>query len=207
MKRKFLSTFLVTIVLLFSLLLSGCGETPPRLPTYVVVSFSNMENAYELEQDTYSVTFGYGHKLGSPVTDISIFSGLLTCRGYGEDCTPLTASEVLLEINDFYSYENHAEKRLKWFKTTYEPKHFVTVEIPKEHFAAEKGFVVFFFGVYITDQTGNTSLEGGTGRAAAMQYEKKNGKIYTTDLLYNEETYSIYNVFFKDFNDEQAKTQ
>ena len=206
MKRKFLKTFFVTIVLLFSLLLSGC-KTPPKLPTPVVVSFSNMENAYELEQDTYSVTFGYGHKLGSPVTDISIFSGLLTCRGYGEDCIPLTASEVLLEINDFYSYENHAEEKQNRSETTYEPKRFATVEIPKQHFVAEKGFVVFFFGVYITDQTGNTSLEGGTGCVVAMEYEKKNGKIYTMELLYNEETDSIYDVFLKDFNDEQGKAQ
>ena len=208
MQRKLFRTSFLVILLLVSLLLSGCG-TPPTFPRPFVTQFLNMENenGYEVERDTYSFTFGYGHMKDTPIEDVGKYAGVVKCRGYGEDLVPFTALEVALEISDFYAEENRAEKRLKWFKTTYEPKQFVTVEIPKEYFVGEKGYVAFCFGIYVIDQAGNPSYLQGTGACVAVEYEQKDGKVYVTELPYESKNYSIYDVFFKNYEDENLFTQ
>ena len=160
MKRKFLSTFLVTIVLLFSLLLSGCVETPP--PPVVRFIVSELPKSYDLNE-SYYITFEYGHRvhnLDEDYSDSETFA-VLKCISSAEDGTILAEDEALLEIRPYISYQNFYKNR----KT-------ITVEMPKKHFTVDKGKVSFSLFPGSGEELGIVS------GSVTLQYEKRDGRIY-----------------------------
>ena len=160
MKRKFLSTFLVTIVLLFSLLLSGCsGTKPPPRVRFVV---SELPKSYDLNE-SYYITFEYGHRvhgLDEDYSDSNTFA-ILKCHSKSEDGTILAEDEALLEIKSYISYENF-----------YKNRNTITVEMPKKHFTADKGSVSFYLYPGYGEELGTVC--GFVG----LRYEKREGRIY-----------------------------
>ena len=162
MQGKWIRTSFLAILMLFSLLLSGCAgvEVPP--PPEVYFTISKIPESYDLNE-SYFITFEYGHRvhnLDESYSDGNTFA-ILKCRSKSEDGTILAEDEALLEIRPYISYENFYKNR----KT-------IAVEIPKKHFTADKGSVSFF-------------LYPGSGEElriacglAGISYEKKDGRIY-----------------------------
>ena len=160
MQRKLFRTSFLAILMLFSLFLSGCVETPP--PPEVRFIVSELPKSYDLNE-SYYITFEYGHRvhnLDEDYSDSETFA-VLKCISSAEDGTILAEDEALLEIRPYISYENFYKNR----KT-------ITVEIPKKHFTVDKGKVRF-------------SLFPGLGEelrivsgSVEIQYEKRDGRIY-----------------------------
>ena len=160
MKRKFLSTFLVTIVLLFSLLLSGCLETPPPPEVWCIVS--ELPKSYDLNE-SYYITLEYGHRINGLDEDFSDSEtfAVLKCYSASEDRTILAEDEALLEIRPYISYENFYKNH----KT-------ITIEMSKKHFTADKGSVAFVLYPGYGEELGIVC--GGV----TIKYEKRDGRIY-----------------------------
>ena len=181
MKRKFLSTFLVAIVLLCSILLSSCGNDGPFF--YALLDVSQKRISYSIDEK-YLITLKYGHT--SPAGDeyIDAFVGYISCFGFEEDPeTPATETEILYEIPSFYSEDNHVER--KYFRIgpfncrTFKYNQEVTLEIPKSHIVADKGFVRIDLSVRLVDDTKNV-FPDKFGYTLRVYYEKIDGKIHFT---------------------------
>ena len=168
MKRNFLKTFFVTIVLLFSLLLSGCGGTPPSV-NIISFSFQNTEMSYGLDEP-YMITLQYKNVN----TSVDGYVGLISCCGLDEDKQTLTERELLFEIKPFYTVENNTEMAIEDISDTESMKS-VTVEIPKSHFTLEKGFIQLFLQVYYGDQENNSGFSLFND---IIRYEKIDGEIH-----------------------------
>ena len=160
MKRKLFRTSFLAILMLFSLLLTSCGETPPPPEVWFVVS--ELPKSYDLNE-SYYITFEYGHRvhnLDEDYSDSETFA-VLKCISSAEDGTILAEDEALLEIRPYISYENFYKNR----KT-------ITVEIPKKHFTVDKGKVSFSLFPGSGEELGIVS------GSVKIQYEKREGRIY-----------------------------
>ena len=180
MKRKLLSTFLVTIVLLFSLLLSSCGNDSPST-FYALLDVSQKKISYSIDEK-YLIALKYGHT--SPAGDdyIDAFVGYISCFGYEEDPeTPATETEILYEIPSFYSEDNYVERKSfrigPFAYRTFKYNQEVTLEIPKSHIVADKGFVRIALSVRLVDDTKNV-FPDKYGYTLRVYYEKIDGKIH-----------------------------
>ena len=170
MKQKFLGTFFATIVLLFSLLLSGC-ETPPPVPI-IPFSFQNAEMSYDLDEP-YMITLQYKND-----SSVDGCVGLISCCGLDEDKQTLTERELLLEIKPFYTAENDTEKtdvRIAEDASDADNIKSVTVEIPKSHFVSEKGYIRLLLLVYYGDEESNSGFSLFND---IIHYEKIDGQIH-----------------------------
>ena len=171
MQRKLIRTSFLAILMLFSLLLSGCGETPP--PVHIIpFSFQNTEMSYGIDEP-YMITLQYKNAS----TSVDEYVGLISCCGLDEDKQTLTERELLLEINPFYTAENNAENGNKTGDNSFDTVSMksVTVEIPKSHLTLEKGYIQLFLRVYYGDQEDNS---GFCLFNDIIHYEKIDGKIY-----------------------------
>ena len=160
MQRKLFRTSFLALLMLFSLLLSGCsGTKPPPRVRFVV---SELPQSYDLNE-SYFITFEYGHRihnLDKDFSDSNTFA-ILKCHSKSEDGTILAEDEALLEIKSYISYENFYKNR----KT-------ITVEMPKKHFTADKGSVSFYLYPGYGEE-----LETVCG-FVGLRYEKREGRIY-----------------------------
>ena len=179
MKRKFLKTSLVIILLLLSFLLTSCGESYEPLTH---LSWKDKKISYSVEE-TYFVTLKYGHSSGSRDEDKDKFVGYFTCAGYGEEADTSTDIAILLKLESFLKAENAVEKKYirlgnlySW--TIYNYNQEVTLEIPKSHIVGEKGYLLL--GLLIRPAEGeiaplnNYSMSG----LCKLHYEVKDGRIY-----------------------------
>jgi len=161
MQRKLIRTSFLAILMLFSLLLSGCAgvEVPP--PPEVYFTISKIPESYDLNE-SYVITFAYGHRihLDEDYSDSETFA-VLKCISSAEDGTILAEDEALLEIRPYMTHENYYENR----KT-------ITVEIPKKHFTVDKGKVSFSLFPGSGEELGIVSGN------VEIRYEKREGRIY-----------------------------
>ena len=159
MKRKFLSTFLVAIVLLCSILLSSCGvRTPVPHPAYLSIPF--LQHVFELDEN-YIIKVRCGHREfygEGEETEDERSVAVLKCTNRAEDGTLL--EEVLLEIKGFNTKEYY-----------YENCKAVSVEIPKSLFVTDKGGIGFLMTMYQGEDEISNAVE-------TLYYEKKDGKMY-----------------------------
>ena len=171
MQRKFLKTFFVTIVLLFSLLLSGC-KIPPQGP--LALSIAKMETSYDLNEP-YLITLQYGYIGDHENKNGGV--GLLSCWRVGG-----TEEEILLEINPFFTEANVVEKKVIKIgsialSTMYKYNQSKTFEISKSHFTEENGTITFYLKVGPINEDETVSNQS-VGKTVSIHYEKKDGKIY-----------------------------
>ena len=181
MKRKFLSTFLVAIVLLFCLLLSGCGKT---FPSWACLSIKEKVFSYSLDEK-YLITVKYGHSVHEREEDVDKIVGYITCCGHGEGTTTSTEIEILFKFNSYFSDENYVERKhtrlgnhILW--TSYEFNQEVTLEIPKSHIVGEKGYILL--GLVGRPAEGEIAPldDYRNGCLRRIHYEKIDGKIHFT---------------------------
>ena len=172
MKRKFLRTSFIAILLLCSLLFSGCDtEKPPPYGAYIS---SPEKISFDLAT-SYSVTVKYGYK--ECFTDERNI--VFLCRGYNAEKTESTEWQVVHEFDSFFAEENLMKLKNTWLKqyriwSRWEYPGELTVEIPESHLVFENGFVVFKLGAWSTDDKAWIGISSDVW----YEYQKTDGEIH-----------------------------
>ena len=184
MKRKFLSAFLVAILLLCSILLSSCGNDGP-LSLDAFLSTKDRKMSYAIDEK-YMITLKYGHCSTAREEFVDKSVGYISCwgYGYGEDGTQVGEVEVLLEIPSYYSKDNYVERKLIGigvftFIRIHKYNQEVTLEIPKSHILSNKGRIVIALVSRAKDDPDMLPLnDTRNGAVLTFTYEKIDGEIH-----------------------------